>query len=49
MRRAIDLIGKGVIDAKRLITHRFRLAEIQEALGARQALAGLKHVVVMPE
>ncbi len=49
MRRAVDLISRGVIDAKRLITHRFPLAAIGEALGARQALAGLKHVVVMPD
>lgn len=49
MKRAIDLIASGVLDAKRLITHRFELAQIGEALGARQALEGLKHVVVMPE
>jgi L-iditol 2-dehydrogenase len=49
MKRAVDLITSGVIDAKRLITHRFQLSEIQEALGARQALTGLKHVVVMPD
>ncbi|MHB1006503.1 MAG: zinc-dependent dehydrogenase [Chloroflexota bacterium] len=49
MRRAIDLISRGVIDAKRLITHRFELSQIVDALGARQALEGLKHVVVMPE
>jgi L-iditol 2-dehydrogenase len=49
MRRAVDLITSGVIDAKRLITHRFPLADIQEALGARQALTGLKHVVLLPE
>jgi len=49
MRRAVDLIARGVVDARRLITHRFPLADIGEALGARQALTGLKHVVVMPE
>ncbi|MDA8219519.1 MAG: zinc-dependent dehydrogenase [Dehalococcoidales bacterium] len=49
MRRAVDLISTGAIDAKRLITHRFQLNEIGEALGARQALTGLKHVVLMPE
>jgi L-iditol 2-dehydrogenase len=49
LRRAVDLINRGVIDAKRLITHRFELDQIVDALGARQALEGLKHVVVMPE
>jgi threonine dehydrogenase-like Zn-dependent dehydrogenase len=49
VRRALQLMQTGAIDAKRLITHRFQLDEIQEALGARQALTGLKHVVVMPE
>lgn len=49
MRRAVELMRNGVIDAKRLITHRFQLAEIADALGARSALAGLKHVVVMPD
>jgi L-iditol 2-dehydrogenase len=49
VRRALSLISSGVLDAKRLITHRFQLDQIGEALGARQALVGLKHVVVMPE
>lgn len=49
LRRAVDLISRGVIDAKRLITHRFELSQIVDALGARHALEGLKHVVVMPD
>jgi L-iditol 2-dehydrogenase len=49
MRRAVDLMSRGVIPAKRLITHRFQLEDIVDALDARKALAGLKHVVVMPD
>ena len=48
LRRALDAMDRGMVDVKRLITHRFPLAEIGQALEARQALEGLKHVVIMP-
>ncbi len=48
LRRAVDLINRGIIDADKLITHRFELSQIAQALDARQALEGLKHVVTMP-
>ena len=38
----------GVIDAKRLVAHHFDCSQIVDALGARQALEGLKRIVVMP-
>ena len=46
--RAVDVLARRIVDAGKLITHRFALSEITQALEARKALEGLKHVVIMP-
>jgi|Deesub1362A_J573_1020465.scaffolds.fasta_scaffold00062_115 L-iditol 2-dehydrogenase len=48
LRRALELMSQGSLDARRLITHRFDFHEIHRALAAREALEGLKHVVILP-
>ena len=46
--RALDMIASGLIDADALITHRFPLAQIDEALKTARAGRGLK-VALLPE
>ena len=46
-RQARDLIAAGVVEAERLITHRFKLGQISEAMKAASSREALK-VVVLP-
>lgn len=43
--RAIDLVSKGLVDVRSLVTHRFPLAEAREAFRVAQRREGLKILV----
>lgn len=45
--KAIDLIGSGVIDMKRYISHRYPLDEINQAISAAEGHVGMR-VIVQP-
>ena len=44
---AVDLIGKGVIDAERFISHRFPLDQAPDAFAMAESHAGMR-VIVQP-
>jgi L-iditol 2-dehydrogenase len=46
-KQAVDLIARGVIDAKRYISHRFPLDQAPEAFAAAEGKAGMR-VVIQP-
>jgi L-iditol 2-dehydrogenase len=43
--RAIDLVAKGLVDVRSLVTHRFRLEQAAEAFRAAERREGLKVIV----
>ncbi|MCC2686419.1 MAG: L-threonine 3-dehydrogenase [Paenibacillaceae bacterium] len=45
--KALDLINNGIIDMKRYISHRFPLAQIEEAIRTAESHVGMR-VIVTP-
>jgi L-iditol 2-dehydrogenase len=45
--RAIDLVSKGLVDVRSLVTHRFSIEHAAEAFGVAQRREGLKIVIEM--
>jgi L-iditol 2-dehydrogenase len=43
--RAIDLVSRGLVDVRSLVTHRFPLAEFERAFAAAQGRTGLKVMI----
>jgi L-iditol 2-dehydrogenase len=47
-REALDLVRRGVLNARELVTHRFALAHVREAYEQAQKPESLKVVVTFP-
>ena len=43
--RAIELVSKGLVDVRSLVTHRFPLSEAREAFRVAERREGLKIIV----
>ena len=47
--RALQLISSGQVDTEKVITHRFPLAQVEQAIAAAESAEGLKVLVEPPE